>query len=131
MGSLSELIASGRLVWRLLNDSRVPAWIKIGIPVIVLIYIIAPVDLIPDFIPVFGQLDDLGVLLLGMSLIIRLSPQHVVAEHREALGYDAQTASHASTGSNGKSRGRAGRKTHADNETIEGEYKVVRPRANE
>jgi len=130
MGSMSELISRARLVWRLLNDSRVPVWIKIGIPVIVLIYFITPVDLIPDFIPVLGQLDDIGVLLLGMSLIIRFSPQYVVAEHRVALGYDPDTTP-AGTGSNGKSRSRAGRKTETDSGTIEGEYKVVRPRENE
>jgi uncharacterized membrane protein YkvA (DUF1232 family) len=131
MGSMSELISRGRLVWRLMNDSRVPGWIKIGIPVIVLIYFITPVDLIPDFIPVLGQLDDFGVLLLGMSMIIRLSPQYVVAEHRQALGYDAESASSADNGSNGKSRGRTSRKTETGNGTIEGEYKVVRPREND
>jgi uncharacterized membrane protein YkvA (DUF1232 family) len=130
MGSLSDVITRGRLVWRLLNDARVPAWIKISIPVLVLLYFITPVDLIPDFIPVLGQLDDLGVLLLGMTIFIRLSPQYVVAEHRQALGYD-ETADAQSNSTDGKGRGRSARKTQPDNGTIEGEYKVVRPMDND
>jgi uncharacterized membrane protein YkvA (DUF1232 family) len=131
MGSMNELIARGRLVWRLLNDVRVPAWIKVGIPLIVLVYFITPVDLIPDFIPVLGQLDDIGILLLGMALIIRLAPQSVVDEHRLALGYDVPAANPPDTGTNGRSRGRPSGRTQADNGTIDGEYKIVRPRNNE
>jgi uncharacterized membrane protein YkvA (DUF1232 family) len=131
MGSLSELISRGRLVWRLMNDVRVPAWIKIGIPVVVLIYFITPVDIIPDFIPVLGQLDDIGILLLGMSLMIRLAPQNVVDEHREALGYDASPAGTPDVAGNGRSRGRTASKAQTDNGTIDGEYKIVRPRENE
>jgi uncharacterized membrane protein YkvA (DUF1232 family) len=125
MGSMNELVSRGRLVWRLLNDARVPPWIKIGIPLVVVIYFIAPIDLIPDFILGLGQVDDLGVLLIGMSLIIRFSPQYVVDEHRMALGYD--TDGSPGSASNGASSGQATRKMSSD-ETIEGEYKVVRPR---
>jgi uncharacterized membrane protein YkvA (DUF1232 family) len=123
MGSISEVISRGRLVWRLLNDYRVPAWIKISIPLVVLLYFITPIDFIPDFIPVLGQLDDLGILLLGMSLIIRLAPQNVVDEHRLALGYDADVPPTSTSG-------KTARKSSAGDETIEGEYKVVRPRDN-
>ena len=121
MGSLSDVITRGRLTWRLLSDPRVPTWIKVAIPFIVLAYFIAPVDLIPDFLPVVGQLDDLGVLLLGMTLIIRLSPQYVVAEHRAALGYDTDSSFSTATGTAGNSA----RKTKSDNGAIDGEYKVV------
>jgi uncharacterized membrane protein YkvA (DUF1232 family) len=106
-----------------LNDYRVPAWIKVSIPLVVLLYFITPIDFIPDFIPVLGQLDDIGILLLGMSLIIRLAPQNVVDEHRLALGYDTETPPSAPAG-------RTARKSSADESTIEGEYKVVRPRDN-
>src|SRR5689334_3186854 len=119
MGSLNDVVARGRLVWRLMNDARVPTWIKIGIPVIVLIYFITPIDVIPDFIPVLGQLDDLGVVLLGMSLMIRFSPQYVVDEHRAALGYETESTSGGST-SNGSGPGQATRKMPVD-----GEYTVV------
>src|SRR3954452_6895228 len=141
MGSINELLSRGRLVWRLMNDARVPPWIKIGIPLVVLVYFIAPIDLIPDFILGLGQLDDFGVLLLGMSLIIRLSPQYVVDEHRRALGYDSEgtagtpgasgTSGANGAGSNGTSgSGQATRRMSQD-ETIDGEYKVVRPRDKE
>jgi uncharacterized membrane protein YkvA (DUF1232 family) len=135
MGSINDLISKGRLVWRLLNDARVPSWIKVLIPLLVLFYFVAPVDFIPDFIPVFGQLDDLGVLLIGMNLIIRFAPQHVVDEHRLALGYDTYTSSGSSAGtgstSNGTNSGQPTRKVSVDSESIEGEYKVVRPRESE
>lgn len=135
MGSINEVITRGRLVWRLLNDHRVPTWIKIIIPLVVLLYFVLPVDFIPDFIPVFGQLDDIGVVLIGMSLIIRLAPQHVVDEHSRALGYETNTSSGTSTGTGSKTNGTSGgqptRRMSADGETIEGEYKVVRPRENE
>lgn len=130
MGSLSELISRGRLVWRLLNDARVASWVKIAIPLVVLFYFVAPVDFIPDFIPGLGQLDDLGVLLIGMSLVIRFSPAYVVDEHKMALGYDT-TGTPGSTGStNGASGGQATRKMSSDGEAIDGEYKVVRPEEN-
>jgi len=76
----------------------VPSWIKIIIPLVVLFYFVSPVDFIPDFIPVFGQLDDFGVILIGMSMIIRLVPQFVVDEHRLALGYDIDTPTGTGTG---------------------------------
>ena len=38
-----------------------------------------------DFIPVLGQIDDLGVLILGVETFIRMSPPNVVAEHEQEL----------------------------------------------
>lgn len=43
-------------------------------------YIFSPIQLIPTFIPVIGQLDDLAVLLLGMRLLRRLTPSAILAE---------------------------------------------------
>jgi hypothetical protein len=87
----------GRLVRRLWNDPRVPIYRK-GIPVLFgtvclfvgLIYFASKFDLVPDFFPFIGKLDDLALLLLllfapGGWLFIRLSPPEIVAEHVAAI----------------------------------------------
>ena len=45
-------------------------------------YAVSPIDLIPDFIPVLGQLDDLLLLPIGIALAIRLVPRAVLEEKR-------------------------------------------------
>jgi uncharacterized membrane protein YkvA (DUF1232 family) len=73
-----------RLTWRLMRDSRVPLWAKI-IPVASILYVLSPIDLIPDFIIGLGQLDDLTILIGGMRLFESLTPGYIVDEHREFL----------------------------------------------
>jgi len=51
--------------------------------VIVAGYALSPIDLIPDFIPVWGYLDDVIILPLGILLVIRMIPPEIMAEHRE------------------------------------------------
>lgn len=67
------------LVWALVRDPRVPIYTK-AIPVVVAIYLVVPVDLIPGFLPVIGQLDDLAILMLGLRAFTYLAPKDVVAE---------------------------------------------------
>jgi len=50
---------------------------------VVVAYAASPIDLIPDFVPVLGYVDDLLLLPLGIWLAIRLVPAHVMAESRE------------------------------------------------
>jgi uncharacterized membrane protein YkvA (DUF1232 family) len=69
-----------RLVWALLRDGRVPAQQKLILAGIGA-YLFFPIDLIPDFVPVLGQLDDLAVVLLGLDLFIRSAPEDIVEEH--------------------------------------------------
>ncbi len=73
-----------RLSWRLLRDERVPA-LKFALPALLALYLMSPVDLIPDFLLGLGQMDDLGVVIAGVLLIAkaipRLAPGHVVDEH--------------------------------------------------
>ena len=91
------LINSFRLAWRLIRDQRVPWLIKL-IPLIVLIYIVSPLDLIPDFILGLGQLDDLTLLILGVQVFILLSPRAIVQQHRDEIngvnGSGHSSASH-------------------------------------
>ena len=68
-----------RLYVRLFRDPRVPRWTK-AVLVLTVLYWISPIDLVPAFIPILGQLDDLGVVLGGLWLFVRLCPRDVVAE---------------------------------------------------
>ncbi len=83
--ALSDLISRFRLTWRLVNDSRVPLLTK-SIPMLSLLYLIFPIDLIPDIWPVIGQLDDIGVIMLGLTLFVRLCPPDVVRDHQDDIG---------------------------------------------
>jgi uncharacterized membrane protein YkvA (DUF1232 family) len=60
---------------------RVPWYAKI-LALIVVGYALSPIDLIPDFIPVLGYLDDLILIPLGIMLVIRLVPADVIVECR-------------------------------------------------
>jgi uncharacterized membrane protein YkvA (DUF1232 family) len=82
---LQDVARQARLAWRLFWDRRVPVWTKL-IPPAALVYLIFPIDLIPDVVVGLGQLDDLAVLLLGVKLFIELAPPDVVHEHLLALG---------------------------------------------
>lgn len=82
---IQELIRQARLAWRLFWDRRVP-WPTKLIPPAVLIYLLSPIDILPDLGLGLGQLDDIAVLLLGIKLFIELAPADVVREHLRALG---------------------------------------------
>jgi uncharacterized membrane protein YkvA (DUF1232 family) len=65
------------------RDPRVP-WYAKTLALVVAAYALSPIDLIPDFIPVLGYLDDLLLVPLGILLAIRLIPADLVAEFRLA-----------------------------------------------
>lgn len=72
------------LAWALWRDRRVPFWVRAIIPALVL-YLAMPLDIIPDFIPVAGHLDDLAVVLIAGALLLRFTPQAVLEEHLARL----------------------------------------------
>jgi len=76
--------AKAALLWRLLRDRRVPWWAKALLPAL-LLYLALPVDLIPDFIPVLGHLDDLLVVLLVVAVLLRAVPPEATEEHLSSL----------------------------------------------
>jgi uncharacterized membrane protein YkvA (DUF1232 family) len=73
-----------RLARALMRDRRVPLAARL-LPAALVLYLLMPFDLIPDFVPVLGQLDDLLILVLTAWLIARLVPPEVIAEHRRAI----------------------------------------------
>ncbi len=70
----------GKLLTRLMRDGRVPARRKVVMGIAAL-YPLLPMDLIPDSIPVLGQLDDLLVLALGIKHLLDGAPPEVIAQH--------------------------------------------------
>ena len=68
-------------VWLASGDPRVP-WYTRVLAIAVAGYAFSPIDLIPNFIPVLGYVDDAIVLPLGVLLILRLIPREIMAEHR-------------------------------------------------
>jgi uncharacterized membrane protein YkvA (DUF1232 family) len=64
------------------RDPRVP-WYAKALAITVAAYAASPIDLIPDFIPVIGYVDDLIIVPLGIALVIKLIPPEIMAEHRE------------------------------------------------
>ncbi len=84
LGMLKGLLDHGRLVLRLMGDKRVPIYLK-ALPIASLIYLVSPIDFIPDVIPVLTQIDDFAAILIGVETFIKLCPSEVVAEHRADL----------------------------------------------
>ena len=68
-----------RLYWRLFRDRRVPILPK-ALLLLTLVYVVSPLDLVPDFVPVIGEMDDVVVVLAGLWLFVRLCPPEVVRE---------------------------------------------------
>ena len=69
-------------LWIAARDPRVP-WYAKALAMAVAAYALSPLDLIPDFIPVLGYLDDLVIVPLGILLVVALIPAPLMAEFRE------------------------------------------------
>lgn len=106
VGALSQLLRTLQLVWRLLFDPRVPVLPKLIIPA-VLLYVLSPIDLLPDLILGLGQIDDVAIVFFGIQLFLELCPPDIVAEHRRII---AGTTNQTDTPSE---------------EVVEGTYRVV------
>jgi uncharacterized membrane protein YkvA (DUF1232 family) len=67
------------MIRRLRRDPRVPRSAKAAI-LIAMIWVISPIDLIPEFLPVIGPLDDVVVVVLALRYAARRVPRHVLLE---------------------------------------------------
>lgn len=63
------------------HDPRVPWYVKV-LAIAIAVYALSPIDLIPDFIPILGLLDEAILLPLALKAVIRLVPPAIMAEHR-------------------------------------------------
>jgi uncharacterized membrane protein YkvA (DUF1232 family) len=64
------------------SDPRIP-WYAKAVIVLTVLYALSPIDIIPDFIPFFGYLDDLIIISLGLTLAIHFMPKDVWDEYRK------------------------------------------------
>ena len=64
----------------LAREPRIPLAVR-AIPPALILYLATPIDVIPDFIPVIGHLDDLFIVVIGIGLLLRFTPRYVLEEH--------------------------------------------------
>ena len=82
-------------IYRAARDPRVP-WYAKALAFCVAGYALSPIDLIPDFVPVLGYIDDLIIVPLGILIVLKLIPPDIIAEHRAlAAAAQGRPVSHA------------------------------------
>ena len=84
-------------LWLAARDRRVP-WYAKALAGAVAAYALSPIDLIPDFIPVLGWLDDLLIVSGGLWLAGRMIPPELMAEFRERAAAEARPSSYVAAG---------------------------------
>jgi len=72
------------LAGRLVADERMPLSVR-AIPALLVLYLAMPLDIVPDFIPVLGQLDDIAVVVVAVGLFARFAPVRIIEEHIATL----------------------------------------------
>jgi uncharacterized membrane protein YkvA (DUF1232 family) len=120
-GVLDELMMNLQLAWNLMLDSRVPIAIKAMVPVLGLLYMIVPLDLLPDVVPFLGQVDDVVVLLLLVRLFIGLAPKDVVAQYR--MGGSGAARNQSQTG--GQRRSQPGNSANPREDFVDADFRVM------
>ena len=123
--SLPQVWRTGRLALRLVRDPRVPMAAKLLFGAAVA-HMISPVDIMPDWLPVFGQADDIVVLMAGLNLFLRACPKWLVEEHEDALGGRRASREVRDDGLHNTAAAGGSRSGGYGQPTIDGEYQRVR-----
>jgi uncharacterized membrane protein YkvA (DUF1232 family) len=90
---LARFFSDVTLAVRLLLDRRVSSTAKL-IPLVMVVYILSPLDLIPDVFLPFGIVDDITALLVGLQLFIHSAPRDVVQGYRQGRRAERGPADH-------------------------------------
>lgn len=67
-----------RQLWFALRHPAAPGWLKLGVALLVL-YVLSPIDLVPDFIPFLGAIDDVVVVPLVIRWLLKRLPPEIAA----------------------------------------------------
>ena len=70
------LRGDARQLWSALRHPAAPGWLKLG-TVLIVLYVLSPIDLIPDFIPGFGFLDDIVLVPLAIRWLLKRLPPEI------------------------------------------------------
>jgi uncharacterized membrane protein YkvA (DUF1232 family) len=81
---LRTLFTQLRLAFRLIREPSVPVLTR-AVPLLAALYLVWPIDIIPDILPGLGQLDDLGVVVFALELFLKWCPSRAKAFHESAL----------------------------------------------
>ncbi|MGZ8997563.1 MAG: YkvA family protein [Allosphingosinicella sp.] len=78
---VEELRINAHAVWLAARDERTP-WYARAFGLLIAAYALSPIDLIPDFIPILGLVDDAIILPVGIWLFLKMLPPNLFKEHR-------------------------------------------------
>lgn len=112
--TLGELIENVQIAWKLIRDGRVSPWLRFGIPALVGLYLISPIDFLPDAVLGLGQLDDVAIIWVGLQMLLKMASPGIVDEYR----HPNQAASSRQTGARPQDRA-------ADADVVDASYRVV------
>ena len=72
------LRGDARQLWFALRHPAAPGWLKLG-AVLIVLYVVSPIDIIPDFIPFFGMMDDIILVPLAVRWLLKRLPPEIAA----------------------------------------------------
>jgi uncharacterized membrane protein YkvA (DUF1232 family) len=82
---VTDLFSMGQQAWQLFASGQVPLSLK-AIPVLAALYVLSPLDFLPDVIPLAGQLDDVAILLIGLKLFTQLAGRYGAGQTSQSVG---------------------------------------------
>lgn len=95
MNRLVQLLAAARhelrVLWRAARDPRRPAWLRPALALVV-VYLVSPVDLIPEALPLIGVVDDLVLIPLALAWLVRALPAGLRRELEAQLAREGRAA---------------------------------------
>ena len=94
---LGGLVSQARLAVRLLREPVVPLLTK-ALPVLGAVYVVSPLDFLPDVLPILGEVDDLAVMMIAVSVFLHMCPTGAVRFHRTAITQGHKYSPMPSTG---------------------------------
>ena len=81
---LRSLVLQARLAVRLVREPAIGLLAR-AIPILALVYVVSPIDVVPDVLPLLGEIDDVGILFVAVQAFIHVCPAPIVEYHRAAI----------------------------------------------